>query len=81
LCRFLTGVFIAAVDESYLGRCTSIVQISDEALMPAAMTGFGALIAGVGVATACGIAGAMFVATVLWAAARLAAVRPTPVGV
>jgi hypothetical protein len=77
----LSGFFTAVVDETYLGRCTSIVQLSDQALMPAAMTGLGALIAGVGAAAACGIAGAMFAATVLWAAARLAAAQPTPVGV
>lgn len=72
----LSGYFTAAVDESYLSRCTSIVLLTDQALMPAVMTGFGVLIAGVGVATACLIAGAMF------AAARLAAAdRPTPVSV
>jgi hypothetical protein len=75
------GAFVAEVDESYLGRCGSIVSLADDALMPAAMTGFGALIAGVGVDVACALVGGVFAATMLWAAARVAATAPMPVEV
>jgi hypothetical protein len=75
------GAFVAEVDKSYLGRCGSIVSLADDALMPAAMTGFGALIAGVGVDVACALVGGVFAATMLWAAARVAATAPMPVEV
>jgi MFS family permease len=75
----LQGAFVAAVDESHLGRCISIVTLADEALMPVAMTGFGALIAGVGVDVACALVGAVFAITVVWAIARIAATTPAPV--
>lgn len=71
----LPAAFITAVDETYLGRCTSIVNLTDQALMPAAMTGFGALIAGVGLDVGCAIVGAAFAGTMLWAAVRVAAIR------
>jgi len=78
---FLSGAFVAAVEESYLGRCSSIVGLADQALMPAAMTGFGLLISGVGVATACALVGMAFAATMLWAIARVGAIQPVAAAV
>ena len=57
----------------YLGRSYSIVNLSDEALMPLAMTGFGALISLSSIPVACVLVGVLFAALVLWAAVR---VRP-----
>jgi MFS family permease len=74
----LSGAFVAAVHESYLGRCSSIVGLADQALMPAAMTGFGLLISGVGVDVACTLVGAAFAAMMLWSIVRLAAIQPAP---
>jgi len=78
---FLSGAFVAAVEESYLGRCSSIVGLADQALMPAAMTGFGLLISGVGVATACALVGMAFAGTMLWAIARVGAIQPVAAAV
>jgi MFS family permease len=78
---FLSGAFVAAVEESYLGRCSSIVGLADQALMPAAMTGFGLLISGVGVAVACALVGFAFAATMLWAVVRVAAIQPVAAAV
>lgn len=74
----LSGAFVAAVHESYLGRCSGIVGLADQALMPAAMTGFGLLISGVGVDVACALVGATFAAMMLWSIVRLAAIQPAP---
>lgn len=41
---FLSGAFQQTIEPAFLGRTSSIVSLSDEALMPVAMTGFGALI-------------------------------------
>jgi len=74
----LAGAFVAAVRESYLGRCSSIVGLADQALMPAAMTSFGLLISGVGVDVACALVGTAFAAMMLWSIVRLAAIQPEP---
>ena len=49
----LGAVFMAMVDGAYLGRMTSILQLGDDVLMPAAMVAFGALAAAYGVGVAC----------------------------
>ncbi|MGZ0146147.1 MFS transporter [Kribbella sp. WER1] len=67
----LSAAFQQSVDPSYLGRSYSIVNLSDEALMPVAMTGFGALVSGMGIAGACVLVGVLFAALVLWAALRV----------
>ncbi|ADB32390.1 major facilitator superfamily MFS_1 [Kribbella flavida DSM 17836] len=67
----LSAVFQRTVDPGYLGRTSSIVSLSDEALMPVAMTGFGALVSLAGIAAACGLIGAFFAALMLWSAARM----------
>ena len=67
---FLSGAFQRAVAESYLGRASSIVGLADDAIMPLAMTGFGALAAASSLATACAIAGVGFIVLVSWSATR-----------
>ncbi|NUR95949.1 MAG: MFS transporter [Kribbellaceae bacterium] len=69
----LSAAFQQSVDPSYLGRSYSIVNLSDEALMPVAMTGFGALISLSSIPLACVLVAVLFAALVLWAAVR---VRP-----
>jgi MFS family permease len=49
----LGAVFMASIDGAYLGRMTSILQLGDDVLMPAAMAAFGALAAAYGVGAAC----------------------------
>ncbi|HEY3556849.1 MAG TPA: MFS transporter [Kribbella sp.] len=69
----LSAAFQQSVDPAYLGRSFSIVNLSDSALMPLAMTGFGALISLSSIAIACALVAVLFAALVLWAATR---VRP-----
>jgi MFS family permease len=67
---FLSGAFQRTIEPSYLGRAGSMVMLSDEALMPLAMTGFGAMAGLTSLATACAVTGAAFAALVLWSAFR-----------
>jgi hypothetical protein len=67
----LSAAFQQSVDPSYLGRSFSIVNLSDEALMPLAMTGFGALISLSSIPFACALVGVLFAALMLWAATRV----------
>ena len=66
----LSGAFQRTVDGPYLGRTSSILSLGDHALMPLAMTGFGALAAAAGLGVACAVTGAGFAALVLWSASR-----------
>lgn len=67
----LSAAFQQTISPAYLGRTSSIVSLSDEALMPLAMTGFGALISGAGIPFACGLLGAIFAGVMIWSAHRL----------
>lgn len=67
----LSAAFQQSVEAAYLGRSFSIVNLSDEAMMPLAMTGFGALISVSSIPIACALVGAVFAALVLWAAVRV----------
>ncbi|MFF0341185.1 MFS transporter [Kribbella sp. NPDC004875] len=67
----LSGAFQQTIDPAFLGRTSSIVSLSDEGLMPLAMTGFGALISLTGVAAACALLGAAFAALMVWSAIRV----------
>ena len=67
----LSAAFQQSVAPAYLGRSFSIVNLSDEALMPVAMTGFGALISLSSIPVACVLVASLFAALVLWAAARV----------
>jgi MFS family permease len=67
----LSAAFQQSVDPAYLGRSFSIVNLSDEAMMPLAMTGFGALISLSSIPIACVLVAVLFAALVLWAAARV----------
>ncbi|TWD84330.1 MFS transporter [Kribbella amoyensis] len=67
----LSGAFQQTIEPAFLGRTSSIVSLSDEALMPLAMTGFGALISLTDVTFACAALGTAFAVLMLWSAARL----------
>ena len=58
----LAGAFQETVAREYLGRCNSLVALSDAALLPLALVGFGWLGAHAGVGAACGLFGAGFAA-------------------
>jgi hypothetical protein len=67
----LSGAFQRTIDPAYLGRASSIVSLSDEALMPVAMVGFGLLISLAGIGVACGLLGVGFGLLMVYSAARL----------
>ncbi|TDO55508.1 MFS transporter [Kribbella sp. VKM Ac-2571] len=67
----LSAAFQQTVDPTYLGRSFSIVNLSDEAMMPLAMVGFGALISLSSIPIACALVATLFATLVLWAAARV----------
>ena len=67
---FLSGAFQRTIEPAYLGRTGSMVMLSDQALMPLAMTGFGALAGLTSIVTACTVVGAGFAVLVLWSASR-----------
>ncbi|TCC01341.1 MFS transporter [Kribbella soli] len=67
----LSAAFQQSVDPTYLGRSFSIVNLSDEAMMPLAMVGFGALISLSSIPIACVLVAVGFAALVLWAAVRV----------
>ncbi|TCO51447.1 putative MFS family arabinose efflux permease [Kribbella antiqua] len=69
----LSAAFQQTIEPSYLGRTSSIVNLSDEALMPVAMTAFGAFISLTSIPLACAVLGSAFAALMIWSAAR---VRP-----
>jgi MFS family permease len=80
---FLGGAFQRTIDPSYLGRAGSLVMLSDQALMPLAMTGFGALAGAASLSAACAVTGIGFAALVLWSASRKgldSVSRPLPQG-
>jgi MFS family permease len=66
----LSGVFQRVVAAKYLGRTSSIMGLGDDALMPIAMVGFGALAAGTSVAIGCLLMGIGFAMLVSWSASR-----------
>ena len=68
---FLSGAFQQTIEPAFLGRTSSIVSLSDEGLMPIAMTGFGALISLTDVAVACALLGTAFAVLMVWSASRL----------
>lgn len=70
---WLSGAFQQTIDPAFLGRTSSIVSLSDDGLMPVAMTGFGALISLTSVPAACALLGAVFAALMVWSASRLRA--------
>lgn len=67
----LSAAFQQSVDPSYLGRSFSIVNLSDEAMMPVAMTAFGAFISLTSIPLACAVIGTAFAALMIWSATRV----------
>lgn len=53
----LGALFVATVEEAYLGRLSAVLRLGDDVLLPVAMAGFGALVSLGGVAAACGVFG------------------------
>lgn len=78
----LSAVFAATIDGAYLGRMSALQRMGDDVLMPAAMTGFGALAAVTSVGTAFGVFGAAMAALMLWplsnTALRAISLRESP---
>jgi hypothetical protein len=66
----LSGVFMRTVAEDYLGRTSSIQALGDDAIMPLAMIGFGALAAGTSIGLACTLMAIGFATLVTWSAFR-----------
>jgi MFS family permease len=66
----LSGAFMRTVAEDYLGRTSSIQALGDDAIMPLAMLGFGALAAGTSVGLACSLMAFGFATLVTWSAFR-----------
>lgn len=66
----LSGVFLATIHPNYLGRVGSLNNLTDQALMPAAMALFGVTAAGLGITTTAAITGVAMTALVLWSASR-----------
>ena len=66
----LSGAFMRTVAEDYLGRTSSIQALGDDAVMPLAMVGFGALAAGTTVGLACTLMAVGFATLVTWSAFR-----------
>ena len=75
---FLSGAFQSLVAPQYLGRTSALTSLADDALMPVAMAGFGALAGATSVAGACLVAGAGMALLCGWSAARLSPRLPTP---
>ncbi|WP_051246716.1 MFS transporter [Nocardioides halotolerans] len=67
----LSGAFQQLVDPAYLGRLGAVMSLGDDVLMPVALVGFGALVAGAGLALACLAACVGFIVMVSWALVRL----------
>ena len=67
----LSAAFQQTVDPSYLGRSFSIVNLSDEAMMPVAMTAFGAFISLTSIPLACAVIGTAFAALMIWSAVKV----------
>jgi MFS family permease len=72
---YLSALFVVTVDNEYFGRAQSVSSLGDDALMPAAMAGFGALAGAAGVTTACVVAGLAMCALCTWSGWRMADVR------
>jgi len=67
---FLSGAFQRTIGPEFLGRVGSMTMLSDQALMPVAMIGFGVLAAGLGLPVACAVTGLAFAVLVTWSASR-----------
>jgi hypothetical protein len=66
----LSGAFLRTVAEDYLGRTGSIQALGDDAVMPLAMVGFGALAASTSIGLACTLMAIAFGTLVTWSAFR-----------
>lgn len=66
----LSGAYMRAVDNEFLGRTSSIMGVADDSLMPVAMVAFGALAAGTSIALGCLLMGVGFALLVSWSASR-----------
>jgi len=72
---YLSAMFQLTVDTAYLGRASSVSSLTDDALMPAAMAGFGALAGASTITAACVGAGIGMCLLSGWSGWRLAQIR------
>jgi MFS family permease len=68
---YLSALFQLTVDATYLGRAQSVTGLADDALMPAAMAGFGAVAGASSVTAACSLAGLAMALMCGWYALRV----------
>jgi MFS family permease len=67
----LSTVFQQSIEPAFLGRTSSVVSLSDDALMPVAMVAFGGLITLTGVGASCLVLGGIFGLLMVYSAAWL----------
>jgi hypothetical protein len=56
----LAGALQATIDDAYVARAGSVIDLSDSALMPLSLAGFGILVEATSVTVACAVCGAAF---------------------
>jgi MFS family permease len=66
----LAGAFQATVDDAYVARAGSVTALSDSALMPLSLAGFGVLAGVTSVATACAVCGGAFLLQMAYTLSR-----------
>jgi MFS family permease len=71
---YLSAIFLLTVDNEYFGRASSVSALFDDALMPAAMAGFGALAGASSVTAACVVAGVAMSLVSVWSGYRMRSV-------
>jgi len=71
---YLSAIFMLTVDTEYFGRASSVSALFDDALMPAAMAGFGALAGASSITAACIAAGVAMSLVSLWSGYRMRSV-------
>ncbi|NUR06683.1 MAG: MFS transporter [Nocardioidaceae bacterium] len=72
---YLSSMFVLTFDNAYVGRAQSVSALTDDALMPAAMAGFGALAGLTSVTAACVAAGLGMALLSAWSGTRLSRAR------
>jgi MFS family permease len=66
----LAGAFQATVDDAYVARAGSVTSLSDSALMPLSLAGFGVLAGVTSVAVACAVSGGAFLLQMAYTLSR-----------
>ncbi len=66
----LACAFQATIDDAYVARAGSVTSLSDSALMPLSLAGFGVLAGATSVATACAVCGGAFLLQMAYTLSR-----------